>query len=363
MGPNAVPCCFSEEELDMKFFSMKVPSRVFALALVSSLAVSAMGCAALQVDDESTTDEAAAESSEAAFKGRARGPFGLFAEAERSLELDAARKAKLAAITQALRPDGDRKDAGREEAQAALAAAVRSGNFDAVALGKDAPSHEAMHKAMTEKLGKALTDLHELLTAEERAKLVARVRENGDKEWPSRDREGRGRERAHHGQDDAEDAGPEREKGKFEGGRAPKGAHGAMGKGGPLGFMLRDLELDEAQKSKIDAILEADRPKDSERPSKEDHETWIAEHKAAEAALLDGFASANFDAAALLAKNAPPMKKGHSKEKMVETLSQVVSVLTPAQRETLAKNLEAGPPPGGPRGHRGHGDRERHVEE
>ena len=123
-------------------------------------------------------------------------------------------------------------------------------------------------------------------------------------------------------------------------------------RGGPLGPMLHDLDLSEAQRTDIHKALEA------QRPAAPDAEAMKKQGEAMQAAMkarLASFVEDGFDAAAFVKPPAGPegmgpMGPAQHVERMVSELSAVLPILQPAQREKLAAQLEKGPPPGGPMG-------------
>jgi Spy/CpxP family protein refolding chaperone len=262
--------------------------------------------------------------------GFGHGPDNLLRAALHELDLSEAQETAIKGAIDKLR-DGAGEHPRDPALHAALAESVRAGSIDKAAieakLGKAQGGMEE-HKA---RMAEALTTLHATLTKEQRRALVdaisAKMEEKGAR-GPKGDRDGEGRR------------GP---KGDGEG-RGRKGERGGWGdhgmKGGPLGHMLRDLNLTEEQRSKIDAALEANRPSEADMEEKKE----VFEAKRAEMkARIEGFAADSFDAKAFLAGD---VKKGRNPkahlDRMVTSLSAILPILTPEQRTSLADKLEKG---------------------
>ncbi|MDB4942163.1 MAG: hypothetical protein JWP97_1697 [Labilithrix sp.] len=198
----------------------------------------------------------------------------------------------------------------------ALAAGIRAGKVEATSIAAPAPSDQAARQAAS---AKALTTLHDTLTADQRKALVAAVSRHGD-------------ERKEHGPEE---------------GRGPKGEGagrpGPGGELGPMGHMLEGLDLTQAQKDTIKAKLDASRPA---APSEADRAAMQQQHEAMRAQMqtkLATFAGDTFDANAFV--QPPPganLGPAHADHFATE-LSIITSVLEPAQREKLAQKIEAGP--------------------
>jgi Spy/CpxP family protein refolding chaperone len=194
---------------------------------------------------------------------------------------------------------------------AALAAGVRAGKIDPAALAAPAaPPDFEQHRAA---VAEALNTLHATLTKDQRRALVdaleKKLAEHDPGDMPE-----------HHG---------DRE-------------HGDHGRGGPLGHLLRGLDLSDAQRDAIHKALEAQAPAPPDREEmKKRFEAMHTEMRA----KLEAFAADTFDAKTLAA---PPAGMEHGPGEhmahMVKELSIVVPLLEPAQREKLATMLEKGPP-------------------
>jgi Spy/CpxP family protein refolding chaperone len=217
-----------------------------ALSLVLALAGLA-GCNQPSGDDSADTDvatsELAAEPAPAKpnkggkahdkhHGGKHGGPGMLLGAALRELDLTDAQKSIIQGQLDALRQDGEARP-DHDAARAELAAAVKSGRVDESALlAKAAPAAPD-----TTRIAKAVGVLHDTLTAAQRKELVAAVE--------AKDGEGR------------------------EGGKRGKHAGREMaGKGmehGPMGHLLKDLSLSDAQREKVKEALSKLAPNEGDR--------------------------------------------------------------------------------------------------
>ena len=108
--------------------------------------------------------------------------------------------------------------------------------------------------------------------------------------------------------------------------------------------LLADLDLTQEQKDAIKTKLEAQRPA---KPSEEQREAMKAKFESMRSAMqvkLESFKGDKFDATAFVTPPkdlAGPPAGGMNR---VNHLAIITSVLTPAQRETLAARIEQGPP-------------------
>jgi Spy/CpxP family protein refolding chaperone len=193
-------------------------------------------------------------------------------------------------------------------------AAIRAGNIDTSKLAIK-PAEAAFQAPDRTALAKALTTLHSTLGKEQRAALVAAVEKH--------------------------EGGPKGDKGAKHAGWNKD--HGRR-KHGPM-RMLEGVDLTKEQKDAIHAKLEAGKPAaptEAERAAmKTQHEAMRKEMEA----RLQTFVGDDFDANAFLAPPAnAPAKPGFEGDHFVKELAVIVPLLTPAQREKLAQNLEKGPP-------------------
>ena len=273
-------------------------------ALVFASFVALTGCGAstsLVVEDvESADDEIASETKQAHFRGHHPPPGGmLLVTALKEVELSDAQKTEIEGMLEAGRPKGaeDHEARARE-----LAAAIRKGTVDVASLKASGPA--PMHEKMTADLDR----LHALLNESQRQSLVAAISEK------ARQHE------ANH--DDAE--------------HGPKGAKGRGPKGDPMTFMLRELEVSDAQEKAIQTAL----AQAGLLPQEADFEAKRSEMRSKFKRALSDFAGDDFSAKASL----PAPNGAHGPAKMLEVMAVVVPLLTAEQREKLADRIEAGPP-------------------
>jgi len=315
------------------------------VSLVGALA-GVVGCAA---DAGTGAVEAAGESAEAVESdspvgaagrrgppGHPGGPEMLLFAALHELELSDAQRATVKGALEELRAGHQRGGPHDGAPFAALAEGVRAGKIDeAAVLAKfGAPERPAAEHAAA--LAKALDTLHATLSKEQRRELVdgiaARMDEHGPKGMAGKEgREGKGGRRGGHGPDGHGHGGP---------------GDDHMGPGGPLGHLLGELDLTDAQRTRIEQALAAQRPTVDREAMKKGFEAHHAEMRA----RLESFASDSFDAKTVVAPppGAQDMGPRQHLERMVKDFAVIVGVLEPAQREKLAALLEKGPP--GPMG-------------
>lgn len=310
-------------------------SKLFGIVSLAALSVGIFGCnkpSTTSASDEES-DVAAAESELAQAEPMRQGTMGpgmLLGAALHDLELTDAQKATIKAEMDALRSGADKR--GEHEAMhKALAAAVRSGKVDEAALLAQLPQEPGD----LSRVAKAIGVLHDTLTAAQRKQLVEAVEtkmekhgEHGMREHKG-DREGREHARENKGERD----------GAREGGRE----HGP-GMMGPMGHLLHDLDLTDAQREQIHEAMK------KSAPSEADREAMKAAHDSFRKAMhdrLETFAADSFDAKAFVAPPADAKMgpKGMAGG-MIKMVATVTPILTDAQRETLAKHLEEGPPAG-----------------
>ena len=273
--------------------TLHLPSLVITVPLIL---LAAAGCAADSrgVEEDVDSESAALESSD--LEPRGGPPMGPHALLAASLEVPGLTSDERATIQEALdslRPPKSEATEHRERASA-LAVAIRSGSIDIAALRRADREIDERRDVMHTRLTSALVMLHDTLDATERAAVVARVRED-----------------------------------------KPEGARGAHPPHGPppgehLAMMLDGLDVDEAQREKIEAALaRAGLSEPASRPEPPDPAILDA--------FLDSFASSSFDASAL------PRPPARPQARLLEVLTVVVPLLDSAQRDTLADRILEGP--------------------
>lgn len=318
------------------------PSMVLpVLGLLAAFAVGCSGEAAASGGADSadatraaiTNDQVATNDRPAFGKFRLHGPkagpgFLIGAALHEDLKLTDAQRASIEALREEMKPAAP--PAFDKSRASALAAQIRAGQISENAVDQGAPNDReqkrAEHLAAT---AKAVSKLHDILTPAQRTSLVAAVEkrmEQGPKHG-ERGPRGEGGERAQRGH-------------RGEGGQR---AHDKVG--GPMGFLLNDLDLTQEQKDAIRTKLEAERPA---APSQEQREAMKARFQNVRAEMqsrLQSFASDSFDANAFVTPPARPegaQARPHENRR-AKMLAIVTSVLTPAQREKLAVKIEQGP--------------------
>lgn len=259
-----------------------------------------------------------------AFAGRPHGgpDFLVFAALHENLNLSTEQRSTIEGLVAKGHPAPPAPDKARA---AALASAIRANKIDATTFQAPAVDREAMMKEHLAKSANSLATLHKTLTKEQRAALVDAI-------------VAKQAQHAQHAKD-GKDPGPDGHRGP------PPGAHGP--EHSPMGFMLRGIDLTPEQQAEIKSKLDAQRPAP---PPEAERAAMKTKHEAMKKdmdARLQTFKADAFDANAFVAppadapKGPPP---GMGPESMAKELSVVVSVLTPAQREELAKRIEQGPP-------------------
>lgn len=315
-------------------------SKLFGIVSLAALSVGVFGCnkPSTQNANDEESDVAAAESELTQAEPMRHGPMGpgmLLGAALHHLDLTDAQKATIKGELDALSAGAGDKRGEHEAMHKALAAAVRSGKVDEAALLAQLPKEPG---DMT-RVAKAISTLHDTLTSAQRRQLVDAVEAKLDKHGEHGMREHKGdREGREHARENKGERKGERE-GAREGGRE----HGP-GMMGPMGHILRDLDLTDAQRDQIREAMKKNAPSEADREAmKAAHDSF----RTAMRARLETFAADSFDATAFVtppadAKMGPKGMAGG----MIKMVATVVPLLTDAQRETLAKHLEEGPPAG-----------------
>lgn len=317
-------------------------SRSFGLSLLLAAGLFVTGCqttesTAVQDGDDAEAQAQLSESEGRPPHGRMRGhgPGDIFFVALEVLDLTPEERATIENLANDLRPPAppEGKHGPSDEQRKALADAVRAGKVDATKFAEDAPP--APPADMHEKLVGAIQKLHDMLTPEERTKLVAALDARAPEGPPPGERPD--------GPPPGEHPHARGERGeRHEGGPPPGGRMGPAGPGGehagppmggpPIEHMLDDLGVSDAQKTRILAALDAAGLGKPPAPP-EDH----ADRRRAfgEAFVKDGFRAADD-------LPAPPAFKARPSHAAV--LAIIVPELDDAQRAKLAERIEQGPP-------------------
>lgn len=266
---------------------------------------------------------------------RAKGPGDmLMKKALRDLDLSDEQRAKI----EALSDGGQRSDEGRtahEEFRAALAAGVRAGKLDTALINDKLAALEQLGNAKRDQMFANLNTLHQTLTSDQRATLVASIRDKADK-WQGK----------HDAHDDGDESAPKRGKADKRGGK-----FGKFGKDKAM-HLMRGLDLSEEQRTAVrDAMQDG-------KPSREDKGAKRDKMRQKMTAMMDAFASDSFDAKALAADDDGSNHMRDMLDRKVAMVTKLIGVLDETQRETLATNLEkAKHDKRGKRGLRGKPDR------
>lgn len=232
---------------------------------------------------------------------RGAGYAGAFFDGTTSANLDDAQKAKVEEIQKRLPEAPARTPEWMKSWSTDVTASVKAGKMD---MAKLEPQLAALEKASAEhdqKLLAALAELHSILSPAQRAAVVGRVKIREAR------REARGMR-----------------KGKTDGVTHEVGAQRRA-----VDRMVRGIDLDDAQKKKVEAIAPkidgadggAGKPRDGERLE----------------AILKAFEEPTFDP-----KKFPfdAKKVRAAEDEQLKLLGQVVAILKPEQREKLAAAME-----------------------
>lgn len=301
--------------------------RASFIAPLFALMMSVAACSG-QAPIDGTASEGSAvaqtQASEAGkhFAHRSHGAGSLLSLALRdpSINLTDAQRTTIEAAQKTLAPKkSDKPKADHSAQKAALAAAVRAGNVDAL-VAKPSVKPEAFAQAKAEKnaaLSNALTVLHSTLTKDQRVALVAA-------------------------------AGKRHEKGNVEKkdgvtGKKHHGKHGKHGKKaeGSKKTAFASLDLTADQKAQIEAKMKANKPAQKTEAEREAMKAKFVAMKKERSERLQTFASDQFDVAAFLARPEGAQPKMEKPARMSK-LAIIVPILTPEQREKLALKIEQG---------------------
>jgi Spy/CpxP family protein refolding chaperone len=322
------------------FRSMTLPLFALVAALAGCSAEAGTSAGAESVDGvQSTASAEQAASVDSPAEHTARGPhfaahhggpdFLVHAALRAPINLTAEQKATIEGL---LKSNAPAEPPAFDKTRASkLAAAIRSNTVSADVTDKPVVD-ETARQARIATSAKTLSTLHDTLTPEQRTALVDSLAKRAAEAKGEHGKRG-GKTMAMRGHGEhAQRAGDEG--GHFRGRGGPGG--------GPMG-MLAGLELTQEQKDAIKAKLEAQRP---EKPSEEQREAMKARFEAMRTemkAKLEIFKSDKFDATAFVTPSQKLERPEHGGDRMAH-LAAITSVLTPAQRETLAARIEQGPP-------------------
>jgi Spy/CpxP family protein refolding chaperone len=234
----------------------------------------------------------------------AHGHASTFIEAARALTLKDEQKTAIDKLEEPLReqpaPHTEWKDFQKE-----LADGVKAGKIDTSKLATNYTAIENSAHAQREKEATALNSLHETLDATQRKALVAAVRAKQQE-----------------GMEKHQDAGAPDMAKKTE----------AMNKQ-RLERMTKELDLDNAQQKKVETILA------KESSGKNAPQDMMAEMKKSNDEVLSAFEKDTFDAKKLDSFAQAGKKARAPAEREAQFYSQLLTVLTPVQRDKMATNM------------------------
>jgi hypothetical protein len=235
------------------------------------------------------------------------GPAALLGISLKELDLTDAQRATIKEQLEALKPTAEAR-ATHDAARKAVADAVRNGNVDQTSL----LAQMTTAKPDRAQLAKAMGVLHDTLTAAQRKELATIVSEKMDK-WSAKMAEEHAEHAEHH-----------------------DGMHG------PMGHLLKGIDLSDQQRTDVQAAMQKLAPTDADREAMktrfENYRTTVKER-------MVSFQADQFDATAFVAvpDNMPKAGPEMMAEHMVKVVAAVTPILNDAQRAELAKRIEAGP--------------------
>jgi hypothetical protein len=236
--------------------------------------------------------------------GRARGPARMLFRAARDLDLSDAQRTTIDNLAAQLHGDHTAAHTRRLALRNALADGVRAGDVDPTVLAPLETGTGTGRQARIERETTALDGLWATLEPAQRTALVASVR--------ARQAEHAARWAAHRSQE-----------GETAGGRGQRW----------LAHLTDLLGLDATQQETVSGILASAHPEPAAM------QTWFAQMKSREEALLTAFQSDAFDASKL-ALSSPTGAHVGGEQRHVQFLAQLVPILEPDQRDTLASSME-----------------------
>ena len=257
---------------------------------------------------------------------RGGGPLGMFMREARDLKLSDAQQTKLDDIEKGLK-EGDTPRDEMKTLHEDLVAGIKAGKVDTAKIETD---QAAVDKAMTarrDKEAEALNSLHAALEPAQRTALVAEVR---DKMKKREEKAGKWKDK----QGDDKAPGDKPADGKDMKMKGPGGP------GGHMGHFTKDLDLDDAQQKKVQAIF--DKAKEDKGPPPDMAAMKDAMKKKWEALLAD-FEKDTFDAKKTEAFTEKPDMKKMGGPMNPTTLNEILPILKPEQRDKLAAKMTKGP--------------------
>jgi Spy/CpxP family protein refolding chaperone len=294
---------------------MKFRSLSTLFLIVAPAALAACGDAA--PSDSLATDPTSESESNLAEAAQARrphppGPLPLVDVALREVELTASQRELLRGLAVSAQTSRDAAQVGSRNIERKLAAALREASLDAAVVQAEIEALSSQHRTAQRDHAHALYVLHATLTPVQRETVVLAVRRHAP---PRGDVEGGLQAR---------------------GGPPPEGAMPA-----PEGAMrdpFADSNLTEAQASALEAKLGA-------RPDPNDRHAEHEKRRARMDALLEGFASDDFEPAKFLGETTDSDPHREHLERQLRLTQVALEVLSDTQRETLAVHMTQRPGP------------------
>lgn len=306
-------------------------SRSFGVSLLLAAGLFVAGCQTTESTAVQDGDDAEAQAQLADSEGRApprggmHGPGEIFSVALETLDLTPEERGTIENLARDVRPAPPAGKPGPSaEERKALADAVRAGKVDVASFADAGPP--APPADLHEKLVANIQKLHDMLTVDERTKLVAALEARAPEGPPPGERP----EGAPPPRGDRPAGGPP--PGDHPMGGPPPGDH-PMGGPPPIEHVLDDLRVTDAQRAKIVAALDAaGLGKPAQAP---------IDHAAERKAFLDAFVKDTFHASDVVP--APP-SAGRAPPSPIAMLAVIVPELDGTQRGNLADRIEQGPP-------------------
>lgn len=295
-------------------FGANAIGRFFPTAVLStSLALSAIACGS-GISDTGSAQSAAG--SVAPVGQGAEGPVRMVAGALSTIPLKSDQRTEIEGLISASSARHRALFEGRGKLTVALADQIEKGNVDKKPLEPAASEQKVKEEKALGEDRAAMARLHALLTPEQREKFVAAIEAQFHKGMGER----------HGGPHGKPGEGPHGKPGEGPHGEGPHGGphHGMHG--GPMGFLGKDLNLDDDQKAKMKEIFK-------EEFAAHGGPAGFGKGPGAMKEALESFKTPNFDAAKLLPSHA------EMGDRFVDLAAKIVPILKPEQRKTAADAL------------------------
>jgi len=236
------------------------------------------------------------------------------------------------------------QEATRDERRSELITAVRAGRVDDSMTQKRAAVVVEQRQAHFKARSERLSALHAALTPEQRqaaADIIrSRMAARAGNDWKERGPLSGDDDGARRGRRGDRARGEHRARGDL-GGKGKRGAFGHKGRRGGRGLGLmrlaENLDLTEAQREQVDALIEAHK---ADRPRKGSPKEGRQAMADCMKGMLEGFASDAFDPQAVQCRRPSDDGKSAHLKQRVKDLNKLLAILTIEQREQLANELE-----------------------